>query len=459
MLTGIPFSLYFGDGDIPALLVSSGITAGVGFLLFRLTRVEHELRTRDGFAVVTFGWLLLSLFGTLPYLLSGSILSFTDAFFETISGFTTTGASILNDIEALPHGVLFWRSMTHWMGGMGIIVLSLAVLPLLGVGGMQLYKAEVAGPTTDKLTPRITQTAKILWGVYLLITVAEVVLLMVGGMSLFDALCIAFGTVASGGFAPTNTSIAAYPSAFIQWVIVFFMVVAGTNFALHYRFLIGQRTAYRRDREFHVFIGSLVVASIIVGTSTFRIYPDWTEALRNTVFTVTSLQSSTGFASADYEQWSSLAQATLLLIMIVGGSAGSTSGGLKVVRAYLVFKYIGSEFTRIIHPQAVVPTRVHGIAVQREVMMNVLSYFALYMVTILTGFLAITATGLDWASSLSAVISCLGGVGPGMGQLGPFDNYSQVTVVGKWLLALLMLLGRLEFYSFLVLLTPVYWRR
>ena len=459
MLTPVPFALVYGEGDALALLLSAGITALAGFLLFRFTHIDHELRAREGFAVVTFAWLLFSLFGALPYLLSGAIPDFTNAYFETMSGFSTTGATILADIEAVPHGVLFWRSMTHWMGGMGIIVFSLAVLPFLGVGGMQLYKAEAAGPTADKLTPRVTETAKILWGVYLLITAAEVVLLLMGGMSLFDALCNAFGTVASGGFSTHNTSIAYYESAYIDWVIIFFMVLAGTNFALHYRFLNRHWNAYWADREWHFFIFSLLGASLLVGISAFNVSADKLEALRNTVFQVVSLHTSTGFATADYEAWSPMAQFVLLLVMMIGGSAGSTSGGLKVVRVYLIFKYIGSEFTRLLHPQAVVPVRMRGVAVGRNIMVDVLGYSMLYMLALLLATLILTGTGLDWISSLSGVVSCLGGVGPGMNLLGPFDNYGFLHPVAKWVLIICMLLGRLEFYSVLVLFAPAYWRR
>jgi len=459
MLTPLPFALYFGDGDAPAIFLSAGITAAAGFVLYRTTRIRRDLRTREGFAAVTFGWLLFSLFGTLPFLLSGAIPDFTDAFFETISGFTTTGATILTNIEAMPHGVLFWRSMTHWMGGMGIIVFSLAVLPFLGVGGMQLYKAEVAGPTVDKLTPRVTETAKILWFVYVAITAAEVLLLLVGGMSLFDALCHAFGTVASGGFSTKNASIAYFNSPFIDWVIVFFMVLAGTNFALHYHFLTGRWNAYWRDREFHFFLASMVLACGVVGLSTFVIYADKAQAMRDTVFQVVSLHTSTGFVTADYEGWSQSAQFMLLLIMIIGGSAGSTAGGLKVVRLILVGKFFGAESTRLLHPQAVVPTRLRGVAVPREVMIGVLGYFALYGLAIFTATLIVTAVGMDWVSGISAVVSTLGGVGPGMAQVGPFDNYSALHPLAKWVLMLCMLLGRLEFYSVLVLLAPAYWRK
>lgn len=459
MLTAIPWSFYYRENDWPYILLSAGITAGAGLLLLRFTRLTHELRVREGFAIVSFAWILFSLFGTLPFLLTGSIASFTDAFFETMSGFTTTGASILTDIEALPHGVLFWRSMTHWIGGMGIIVLSLAVLPMLGVGGMQLYKAEVAGPTADKLTPRITQTAKILWVVYAALTLIQTLLLLLGGMSLFDALCTSFGTVASGGFSPRNESIAYYHSSYIDWVVIIYMVAAGTNFALHYRFASGDWRSYWKDREFHVFMGSLAIGSLLVLVGAWNSYADKLVAVRDAIFSVASLHTSTGFGLANYEGWSNGAQFVLLVVMIIGGSAGSTSGGLKVVRVYLLFKYIFGEFTRLLHPQAVVPARIHGAAVPREVMTNVLGYVGVYFVAIILGTFLVTSSGPDWVTSLSAVVSCLGGVGPGMGGVGPFDNYAWLADFAKWVLAACMLLGRLEFFSLLILFSPAYWRR
>lgn len=459
MLAPLPFSLYYGGGDTPALLLSAGITAAAGFLLHRFTRITQELRPREGFAAVSFAWLLFSLFGSLPYLLAGAIPDFTDAFFETVSGFTTTGATILANIEALPHGLLFWRSMTHWMGGMGMIVFSLAVLPMLGVGGMQLYKAEVSGPTADKLTPRVAATARILWIVYVILTAVLAVLLLLGGMSLFDALCHAFSTVASGGFSTRNLSIGYYNSSYIDWVIVVFMVIAGSNFALHYHFLWGRRGAYREDREFHVYLGSMALASLAIAVTTLPLYADKLIGVRDIVFTVASLQSSTGYAVANYEQWSHSAQFVLLLVMIVGGCAGSTAGGLKVVRVYLVAKYIAAEFTRLLHPQAVVPVRMRGVAVGRDVMANVLAYFALYGLAIFAATFVVTLFGLDWVSGLSAVVSMLGNMGPGMGALGPYDHYGALHLANKWVLIACMLLGRLEFYSLLVLFAPAYWRR
>lgn len=459
MLTALPWSLYYRDGAWQAILLSSGITALAGTVLMRSTRITQELRAREGFAIVTFAWVLFSLFGSLPFLLSGAIPNFTNAFFETMSGFTTTGASILVDIEAVPRGLLFWRSMTHWIGGMGIIVLSLAVLPLLGVGGMQLYKAEVAGPTADKLTPRVTQTAKILWSVYAALTALQTVLLLLGGMSLFDALCTSFGTVASGGFSPRNASIAYYDSSYIDWVVISFMAAAGTNFALHYRFITGNLRSYAEDREFHFFVGSLLFASLLVLAGAWNLYDDKLVAIRHSIFVVTSLHTSTGFGLADYELWSNGAQFVLLVIMIIGGSAGSTSGGLKVVRVYLIFKYIASEFTRVLHPQAVVPARIHGVAVPRDVMTNVLGYFAVYLMIIGFGSFLVTSTGPDWTTSISAVVSSLGGVGPGMAAAGPFDNYSALADFAKWVLIACMLLGRLEVFTLLVLFSPAYWRR
>ncbi|MCS6826289.1 MAG: TrkH family potassium uptake protein [Caldilinea sp.] len=457
-MTATPWSLYYGESDWPSLLWSAGAAIMTGAVLLRFTDLSEELRVREGFAVVSFAWLLFSFFGALPFWLSGAVPSFTDAMFETLSGFTTTGASILTDIEALPHGLLFWRSMTHWIGGMGIIVLSLAVLPMVGVGGMQLYKAEVAGPTADKLAPRIAQTAKILWGVYAALTFLQTTLLLLGGMSLFDALCTAFGTIASGGFSPRNASIAYYNSPYINWVTIFFMMMAGVNFALHYRFATGNLRAYWKDREFHVFIGSVTVASLLVLWNVWSAYQDKWQALEDAIFSVVSLHTSTGFALANYEAWSPGAQFVLLVVMIIGGSAGSTSGGLKVVRIYLLFKYIAALFTRLLHPQALVPTRIHGVAVSREIMGDVLGYIGVYFVAIIVGSYCLTATGVDWISSLSAVVSCLGGVGPGMEAVGPFDNYAWLSPFAKWVLMACMLLGRLEFFSLLILFSPAYWR-
>ncbi len=460
MLLPLPFSFYYGSGDHHALLLSAGITAAVGFVAYKFTHLERTLRARDGFAIVTFGWLSFSAFGTLPYLLSGAIPSFTNAFFETISGFTTTGATILTEIEGLPHGILFWRSLTHWLGGMGIVVLSLAILPFLGVGGMQLFKAEVPGPVADKLTPRVTETAKILWGVYLLLSGVETLLLLLGGMTLFDALCHTFGTMATGGYSTRNTSVGAYNSAYIDYVITFFMFLAGANFSLHYRLLRGNWRIYWRDREFLVYLGIVIVATLVIGFDLWlNTYGNVADALRYALFQVVSIQTTTGYGTADYEQWSFSSQYVLWILMFVGGCAGSTGGGMKVMRLHLLFKFSITEFTRLLHPNAVVPVRMRKVAIPRDVITNILGFFVLYIFLFALGVFIMTLLGLDILTALGAVAATLGNIGPGLANVGPMDNYAFVPAIGKWVLSLLMLLGRLEIFTVLVLFSPAFWKK
>ncbi|MEJ5247741.1 TrkH family potassium uptake protein [Caldilinea sp.] len=460
MLTPIPFSLYYRSGDLSAFLISALVTIVAGLIVIRCTDIERDVRVREGFAIVTFGWLLAAAFGALPFVLSGAIPSYTDAFFETMSGFTTTGASILTDIEALPRGALFWRSFTHWLGGMGIILLSLAILPFLGVGGMQLFKAEVPGPVADKLAPRVTQTAKILWAVYIVLSALQTVLLMLGGMDLFDALCHTFGTMATGGFSTRNASIAAYPSPYIQWVIIVFMFLAGVNFALHYRVLQRGFNSYRYDREFIVYTAFIVVASILIfGFAMLREGQFNEKAVRDVVFQVVSIQTTTGYVTFDYERWPFAAQMVLFLLMFVGGSAGSTGGGMKVLRIYLLIKFVFAELNRLIHPHAIVPVRMRGQTIPRDVMTNVLGFAVLYIVIFFLGALLVAAAGHDMPTAFGAVIATLSNVGPGLGDVGAVDNYSALHPAVKWLLAFFMLLGRLELYTVLILFAPAYWRR
>jgi trk system potassium uptake protein TrkH len=460
MLLPIPFSLYYGDHDWPALAASAAITAIAGFLLRRLTRSGGNIRHREGFAVVGISWITMSVFGTLPFLLSGAIPSFTDAFFETVSGFTTTGASILGNIEALPHGVLFWRSLTHWIGGMGIIVLTIAILPFLGVGGMELFRAEGVRTASDRLTPRIADTAKILWGVYAFFTAALAVLLLLGGMNLFDALCHAFGTIATGGYSTRNASIAAYPSAFIHYVLVVFMIIGATNFALHYRALRGDWRAYFRDPEFRFYMIILGIAITLACVGTFARQEFGTErTFRDTLFQVVSIGSTTGFATADYEKWPWGGQYILLVLMLLGGCAGSTAGGIKQLRVYIVLRFVVREITRMVHPNAVVPVRINKEAIQREIVANILGTFVLYMFTFGVGVLLISLLGYDFPTSMGGVASTMGGVGPGFSQVGPMDNYGHFPAVAKWIFCLLMLLGRLEIYTLVILTFPSFWKK
>lgn len=460
MLLPVPFSLYFGGEDYIALSISSGITLVFGFTLYWFFSIERDLRPKEGFAVVTLGWVFLSLFGAIPFVIDGAIPSFTDAFFETMSGFTTTGATILTNIEEVPEGILLWRSLTHWIGGMGIIVLSLAILPFLGVGGMQLFKAEVPGPTADKLTPRITQTAKILWGVYLLLTAAHAVLLMFGGMSFFESVCHSLATMATGGYSTRNTSIAAFSNSYIHYVIILFMLIAGTNFSLHYRFFRGDRSVYFRNQEFRVYLSIIGLATTIIAFDTLLAgRTSIFIAFRDTLFQVVSIVTTTGYGTADYEQWSTTSQIVLYFLMFVGGCAGSTSGGMKVIRIYLLIKFVFSEFTRLLHPHAVVSVRIGKSVISREVLTNITGFSVLFMLIYAAGVLVMTMLGLDMLSALGAVAASLGNIGPGLGSVGPTDNYAHIPVFGKWLLSFLMLAGRLELFTVIILLSPSFWKK
>jgi trk system potassium uptake protein TrkH len=460
MLLPLPFSWYYSDANYVYFLISGGITFLVGISAFKFTKVERELRSREGFAIVTLGWISLSLFGSLPFILSGSIPNPTDAFFETISGFTTTGATILPDIERLSAGLLFWRSLIQWLGGMGIIVLSIAILPFLGVGGMQLFKAEVPGPVADKLTPRVTETAKILWGVYLLISTLEVILLMVGGMNFFDSLCHTFTTMATGGFSTKNASIGFYNSTFIDYVIIFFMLAAGTNFSLHYQFLKGDFKAYFRNREYLLFAGIIFGVTLFILYDTLRNhFPQLEIAFRKTLFQVVSILTTTGFGTADYELWAFSSQFLLLLLMLIGGCAGSTGGGMKIIRLYVLIQFVRTEIRRLLHPNAVIPLRVGDKVIPKEIITNILGFLALMSGLFIIGVVLMTLLGLDIESALGAVASALGNIGPGLGSVGPTDNYAHIPALGKWILSFLMLAGRLEIYTVLILLAPSFWQK
>ena len=460
LLFPVPFSWFYVDGASGAFILAAIISAGCGGILFSQFNSEKDLSVREGFAIVTFGWTFFALFGALPFVFSGAIPSYLNAFFETMSGFTTTGSTILTDIEAMPPSLLLWRSLTQWLGGMGIIVLSLAILPMLGVGGMQLFKAEVPGPTTDRLKPRIQDTAKLLWGVYVLLTCVEILLLMAGGMSFFDGLNHAFTTMATGGFSTRNASVAAYNSAYIDWVITIFMFLAGVNFSLHYLALRGKIGDFIRNEEF-LFYSSLV----IVGTALITMlnmggtYPGFLDNLRYSAFQVVSIITTTGFGTADYELWPVLCQYLLVFFMFIGGCAGSTGGGMKVARILLLFKHAQVQVYRLIHPRAVRLVKLGDRPVDKDVMQSILGFFALYLGVFVAASFIMAATGMDLNSAGGSVIATLSNIGPGLGSVGPVDNFAHVPAIGKLVLAFCMLLGRLELFTVLVLVFPSFWRK
>jgi len=459
MLLCVGVSLIYGDGDVSALLISFGITFTTGSLCWLLNRnIEKDLLKRESFIIVTLVWVVMSIFGSLPYIFSDTIPRFTDAFFETISGFTTTGASVVNDIEALPHGILFWRSITHLVGGMGIIVLAVAILPFFGFGGMQLYSAEAAGVTNDKLHPRITQTAKSLWGIYVFLVLAETVFLMFGGMPLFDALCHSFGTIASGGFSTKNDSIAGY-SPYIQYVIIVFMIFAGTNFALFFFVWKGNWKKLTSNVELKIFLVIIVIVSLFIGVILFfNSNQSFEASIRDALFQVSSVITSTGFVTADYTAWHPYLTFIIFVLMFSGACVGSTSGGIKIFRHLILFKNIKIEFKKMSHPLAIVPLKIGKKMVPHEIVYKVLAFLVLYMVIYTAGTLLMTIVGLDMDSSLGAVATCMGGIGPGLGVVGPINNFFSIPETGKWILSLLMLLGRLELFSVLILFSPNFWK-
>ena len=461
MLTGLPFSLYYCENECFSLLYSGLITMFAGGLLWFSTRKHPKnIGKKEGYVIVSVSWIVISLFGTLPFLFSGAIPNFTNAFFETMSGFTTTGATILTDIESLPKSILFWRSMTHWIGGMGIIVFTVAVLPILGIGGMQLYAAEMPGVTKDKIHPRITATAKRLWAIYLVFTVVQAVLLLLGGMSLFDALCHTFGTVATGGFSTHSQSVAAF-SPYIQYVIIVFMILAGTNFTLHYFALHGQLRRVWKSEEFRYFIYLILTGTVII-TLVLALSKDgmsFEEAFRTSFFQVVSIITTTGYITDNYMQWPGSIWFLIVLMMFIGGMAGSTGGGIKVLRQLLLLKNSLLELKRLIHPQAIIPVRMNGKVVSQDIIFKVMAFFLIYIIIFIIGSTVMMLIGLDASSAIGATAATIGNIGPGIGKVGPVDNYAFIPHGGKWILSFLMLLGRLELFTVLILFSPAFWKK
>mgnify|MGYP001163284656 FL=1 len=463
MIPALVISFYSQGGDLKALAGAFFATSGAGFILailFEKTEEKISLTRREGFLIVTLAWVAAAAFGGLPFLIYGVTPTFADSFFETMSGFTTTGASVISGLDHLPRGILFWRAFTHWMGGMGIIVLAIAVLPVLGVGGMQLYKAELPSPVKDKISPRVVDTAKLLWGVYVLISLAQFFLLMLGGMNAFDAACHTFATMGTGGFSNYDASIGHFQSLYIEGVIIFFMAVAGMNFALHYRLFTGDFKSFFSDGELRFYLLIILVATAVVTIDLhLNLFYEMGKALRSSLFTVVSIITTTGFVTDNFDQWPLPSRIIILLLMFIGGCAGSTGGAIKCLRILLIIKHSYLEFYRLIHPHAVVVVKLGKQTVPADIMASIRSFFFLYISTAIAATLCMAFLGLDLISAFSAVATTLGNVGPGFGLVNPLSNFFEIPQAGKWILSFCMLLGRLEIFTVLVLFIPDFWKK
>jgi trk system potassium uptake protein TrkH len=455
-------SLWYKDQSLMALVQSMVLTMGGGGLLFfgsRRPSIDY-INPREGMAIVALAWTAIGLFGALPFYLGNGVPGFTDAVFESVSGFTTTGSSVLTNIEGLSKSLLFWRSFIQWLGGMGIIVLSIAILPFLGVGGMQLFKAEVPSPVPDKLTPRLSESAKILWYVYALISLAEVIFLLAGDMNFYDALCHTFTTMPTGGFSTKNTSMAHYDSAYLDYVVLVFMVIAGINFSLHYQLLRGRTLIFWRDSECRFFLGLCLVLTLVITFNVHgTVYDSVGKAFQYASFQVVSIVTTTGYATADYETWPGLSQALLFMCMFIGASAGSTGGGMKCARIMVCFKYCYRELFTLVHPRSVAQVKLNSAVIPDPVLRSIMGFLSLYIGLFVLCSLGLAAMGMDMISSFGAVAACIGNIGPGFGTVGPVDNFAHVPVMGKWLLVWCMLLGRLEIYTVIILFVPEFWKK
>ncbi len=467
-------SLILNDGVTTEIFLAGSSVLIIGLILMLSTKNhEKEIQRRDGYIIVTLGWLLMIFSGMLPYLFTGTIPQISFAFFETTSGYTATGSTVLTDIESLPKSIIFWRSITHWIGGMGIIVLTIAILPLLGVGGMQLFSAEAPGPNGDKLHPRITDTAKRLWYIYVGFTLTETILLKFAGMSFFDAINNSMSTIATGGFSTKNVSIAYWNyNPLIQYIIIFFMFISGVNFVLSYFAFTGKIQKIIKDEEFKAYFIFILISVILVASILFnsvdlsesnfehpQVYGKLESSIRHALFQVVAVITTTGLVTGDFAGWNSFLTMFFFGLMFVGGSAGSTSGGIKIVRHLLMIKSGFLEFKKSLHPSAIVRSRFNGLLLDQNIIYKISGFFILYMLSFAIGALVFTSLGLDYESAFGVSAASLGNVGPAIGDFGPSSNYASLPVLGKLWASFLMLLGRLELFTILILITPFFWKK
>ena len=465
MAMALGVSLWYNEADNDVFLLSTIVTllAGVvGLLVGR--RAESRMGEREGYVIVAMVWVVFSAFGLLPYYLSGQVGSFTDAWFESMSGFTTTGATIIPDLEVITHGLLFWRSLTQWIGGMGIIVLSIAILPIFGLNGMQLYAAEVSGLTYEKVSPRISDTAKMMWSIYVLLTVSEVVALWLCGMDVFDAVCHSFSTIATGGFSTHNNSLEFYDSAAIHYTVTLFMFVSGINFVLLIYLLRGKVRNFFQDEELRWYSVAVLVLAVMLTLGLYIARPGWTglhmeRAFRDSIFTVISSMTSTGYTISDYMYWPVVAWVVIFFLMLTGACAGSTAGGIKWVRLSIILKNGVAEFQRRIHPNAIIPVKLNEKAIPQQTINNIMAFLIFYVFIIAVTVVIFCASGVNFDESIGAAVSAIGNVGISIGQFGPAGTYAEFPTVAKWVMSFVMLIGRLEIFTVLLLFTRVLWRK
>ena len=442
-----------------SVMVSAVVVCMIAFGFLRRWQIQR-IAIRESFVLVALCWVSISFVSALPFYVSGAIPNFSEAFFETVSGFSTTGATILTDIEVLPKSMLFWRSLLHWLGGMGIIVLAVAVLPLLGVGGLQLLKAEAPGPTVDKVSPRISETAKILWGIYVGMTVVEAMLLNFAGLSYFDAFNHAFATVATGGFSPKNASVGAFHSPLVEWIVIIFMILAGMNFTMHYKIITGKTRQVFRNTELRVYLAVVVICSLLVAVNLFshNVYSVH-DSVRQAFFQVSSIITTTGFSTADYKKWPAFAQYIIFLLMFSGACSGSTSGGVKLIRIITLMKLAVNELKYLIHPKAVMPIFIDGNVVREDMVYSISAFVFLYATSVLTTACICALSGESVLTSFTAALSTVGNIGPGFGRIGPVENYHFFKDWVKWFLSAAMIIGRLEIFTVMVIFTRAFWKK
>lgn len=460
MIPSLFIAINTGGTDKIPFLITILITGFIGLLLNRNETSDKKIGAKEGLTIVTLGWIVISILGALPLYLSNSTPSYIDAFFEIVSGFTTTGATVIDDVEVLPLGILFWRSMTHWIGGMGILVFTLALIPALGIGGFQIFKAESPGPITSKIAPKIKDTAKILYITYISITLMEVVLLKIGGMSLFDSFVYTFATVGTGGFATKNASVGAYNSTYIYIIIGIFMMLSGINFSIYYSIFKGKWKEALKNEELRLYLSIIAIAIIGITLNLyFTSYGSVLASLKDSFFQVISIITTTGFSTTDFDLWPTFSKAILFLLMFIGGSAGSTGGGMKVIRILVIIKLIKNNILKIFHPRAVIPVKINNKIIYNETIASINSFFALYIILFAISTVLVSLEGVDLISSASTVAATLGNIGPGFGFVGPSNTFSGYTSITKIFLSFLMLLGRLELFTIIALLVPKNWRK